>query len=53
MIRNSIYFPAEWHDQVGVMITFPHSKTDWEYMLEEAQDCFLHIAEQIALREKL
>lgn len=53
MTKNKIYFPAEWYEQAGVMITFPHEKTDWNYMLEEAQDCFLHIAEQIALREKL
>ncbi|MBO7316055.1 MAG: agmatine deiminase family protein [Paludibacteraceae bacterium] len=53
MIDNRIYFPAEWHKQVGVMITFPHLKTDWEYMIEEAKDCFLRIAKQIASREIL
>lgn len=53
MTKNKIFFPAEWYEQAGVMITFPHEKTDWNYMLEESQACFLHIAKQIALREKL
>lgn len=45
--------PAEWTRQSGVQLTWPHVATDWAYMLDEVQTCFLHIAREIAARELL
>lgn len=47
------HLPAEWAQQSGVQLTWPHAGTDWAYMLEEVQACFVEIAREIALREKL
>lgn len=45
--------PAEWALQSGIQLTWPHAGTDWAYMLEEVQECFVNIACEIACREKL
>lgn len=45
--------PAEWALQSGVQLTWPHAGTDWAYMLDEVQACFVDIAHEIARREKL
>lgn len=45
--------PAEWALQSGVQLTWPHAGTDWVYMLNEVQACFVVIAREIARREKL
>lgn len=47
------HLPAEWYPQSGIQLTWPHEETDWAYMLDEAQDCFLRIAYEIAKREVL
>lgn len=45
--------PAEWEPQYMVQLTFPHSQTDWAYMLDDAIACFVNIARQIAMRQLL
>lgn len=45
--------PAEWAAQSGIQLTWPHAGTDWAYMLDEVQACFVVLAREIALREKL
>lgn len=50
---RSPHLPAEWYPQSGIQLTWPHADTDWAYMLEEAQACFIHLAREIALRELL
>lgn len=47
------FLPAEWALQSGIQLTWPHAGTDWAYMLDEVQECFINIAHEIALREKL
>ncbi|MCD8183041.1 MAG: agmatine deiminase family protein [Bacteroides sp.] len=47
------HLPAEWALQSGVQLTWPHAGTDWAYMLEEVQKCFIAIATEIAKRELL
>lgn len=47
------HLPAEWHLQSGIQLTWPHAGTDWAYMLEEVQECFVNIAREIAERELL
>ncbi|NDW13571.1 agmatine deiminase family protein [Bacteroides sp. 214] len=45
------FLPAEWYPQSGVQLTWPHKDTDWAYMLDEATECFIQIASEIAKRE--
>ena len=47
------YLPAEWHRQEAVQLTWPHSGTDWVDTLEEVTSCYINIARELALREKL
>ena len=42
------HLPAEWTLQSGIQLTWPHANTDWAYMLEEVQQCFIAIASEIA-----
>lgn len=48
-----IVFPAEWHKQSGVQLTWPHANTDWFYILDEVIECYVAIAKEILKREKL
>lgn len=47
------FLPGEWFVQSGVQLTWPHAETDWAYMLDEVQECFVQIAREIAKRELL
>ena len=47
------HLPAEWALQSGIQLTWPHADTDWAYMLDEVQECFVAIAREIAARESL
>ncbi len=50
---GEILFPAEWHPQSGVQLTWPHKDTDWADMLDEVQACFVELACEISQRERL
>lgn len=52
-LNSSGFLPAEWYEQSGVQLTWPHADTDWKRMLTEVQACFLDIAKFIADRENL
>lgn len=47
------YLPAEWHKQSLIQLTWPHEGTDWEYMLNEVEACFINIAIEILKRQNL
>ncbi len=47
------YMPAEWDEQSGVQLTWPHAGTDWRETLPEVTGCFLQIARAVAERELL
>ena len=47
------YLPAEWHKQSLIQLTWPHEGTDWAYMLNEAEACFINIAIEILKRQNL
>lgn len=53
MNKNSIHFPAEWHPQSAVQLTWPHAETDWREILDEVTPCFVEIAKAICVRQKL
>lgn len=50
---NMSYLPAEWHKQSLIQLTWPHKGTDWAYMLDEVETCFLNIAYEILERQNL
>lgn len=39
--------PAEWEPCRAVMIAWPHADTDWAYMLDEVEECYLNLAQAI------
>lgn len=47
------FFPAEWHTQTAVQLTWPHPNSDWAYLIDEVEACFVQLAEAIALRQNL
>lgn len=47
------FFPAEWHKQSGIQLTWPHKETCWAPILDEVETCFISLAKEIAEREKL
>lgn len=36
-------FPAEWERHGVVLMSWPHSATDWNYMLDEVRACYIEI----------
>lgn len=51
--KQQLYFPAEWHELEMVQLTWPHEKTDWHYMLEEVEACYVELARAISARVRL
>ena len=47
------FLPAEWHPQSAVQLAWPHSGTDWSYMLKEVEACYIQVAREIAKRQNL
>ena len=43
--------PAEWEHHSAILMAWPHDGTDWDYMLDEVQECYLRILEAIAAEE--
>lgn len=53
MDTQTTYLPAEWEPQSGIQLTWPHADTDWAYMLDEVEACFIQLAKEIAKRQLL
>lgn len=52
-MEKTYFLPAEWHFQSYIQLTWPHAGTDWAYMLDEVEECFLNLAREIASRQPL
>jgi len=50
MIRR---LPAEWEEQDGVLLAWPHEETDWRDCLREAERVYARIAEAIGRFERV
>lgn len=50
---KSKFLPPEWYPQSGIMVTWPHEKSDWFDLLEEVTNCFALISNEILKEEKL
>ena len=53
MTKQNYIFPAEWHRQSCVQLTWPHADTDWQPYLDEIQETFVQIAKAVAQYERL
>lgn len=51
--RRELFFPAEWHRLQFVQLTWPHENSDWAYMLQEVEECFVKLAKAISIRCRL
>jgi agmatine deiminase len=40
---NALRLPAEWEEQDGVLLAWPHANTDWQPYLAQSQTTFGHI----------
>lgn len=45
--------PAEWEEQDGVLMAWPHDGTDWAYMLEDVCPVFVDIIRQVTRFERV
>lgn len=45
--------PAEWFPQTTVQLTWPHARTDWAPYLAEVTDCYIRLAYELTLRERV
>jgi agmatine deiminase len=45
--------PAEWEPQSGIMLTWPHSASDWQSVLQKVEPVFIEICSHTAAREKV
>ena len=52
-IDMTLYLPAEWHEQSGVQLTWPHAKTDWAPILPDITKVFVELTRAIAKYEKV
>ena len=43
----NIRLPAEWEQQSGIMLTWPHENTDWQSNLVEVEAVYLDLTEKI------
>ena len=46
---NRPFLPAEWEEQAFIQLTWPHKETDWNYMLDEVEECYINIAREIQI----
>ena len=47
MSTQKLYFPAEWEPSRAILMAWPHKDTDWNYMLDDVQQCFVEISKAI------
>ncbi len=45
--------PAEWEAHSFTQLTWPGEESDWAYMIDEVEECYVRLAEAIAQREPL
>ena len=45
--------PAEWEEQDGVLLSWPHAESDWRIHLEVVEPVFIEIVRQVSRFEKV
>ena len=49
----SIHFPAEWHAQSAIQITWPHRGTDWIDIIDEVSAFYVALSKELLKHTKL
>ena len=44
---KSLRFPAEWEYDCAVLLAWPHENTDWNYMIDEVNQCYTALVKEI------
>lgn len=52
-MSNRISFPAEWHEQDAILLTWPHAQTDWADQLDQVIQVYFDIAEAVLQNQNL
>lgn len=52
-MKHKYFLPAEWHQQWGVQLTWPHADTDWQPYLDDISAMFVAMAKAISQYEHL
>jgi agmatine deiminase len=52
-VEKSRRLPAEWEEQDGVLLAWPHGRTDWGPLLAEVEPVYLELATNITAFEEL
>lgn len=50
---NSIHFPAEWHSQSAIQLTWPHEDTDWVDIIDEVTSFYVSLSKEILKHTQL
>ena len=50
---DTLRLPAEWEEQSGVQLTWPHAQTDWRPYLAEITETYMALARAIVQHERL
>ena len=46
-MTNNYTLPAEWYPTDGIMLSWPHENTDWAYMLDQIEQCYIDLVRAI------
>ena len=49
----SIHFPAEWHPQSAIQLTWPHKGTDWIDIIDEVTTFYVSLSKEIIKHSQL
>lgn len=52
MNDGKIRLPAEWEPQSGILLTWPHTESDWNDNLDEISDVYIEMCKAISQYEK-
>lgn len=52
-MNTHLRLPAEWEATDAVLMAWPHSGTDWAYMLDDVRRCYADIIAAVAARAKV
>lgn len=44
---KTLHFPAEWEYDCSVLLAWPHDDTDWNYMINEVNQCYIDLVKAI------
>ncbi len=53
MVRNRQFLPPEWAPQQAVLLTWPHTESDWLPILEQVEPVFVAIGRAVTQHEEL